>query len=211
MVWIGKIDKKNKIKNSTGDKYMTNEKIEEKIEQIEEKKIEQITEDHITFKCNMCQKFFDIGREKVDYVGLSAEKRNVGMQKYLEGIHFQLDENEKCDDIDDGLHSLMTTEVSSRIIDGIISKVNKDGTEIAKKESDEKTLLAKETQKEKDVTILQQKIDELMSDITNSQEARKTIQTEKSILVNDIENLRGKFKSFTGTKNIDRWIEIKRK
>ncbi len=210
-LWYGLDILKNKIKNSTGYKYMTNEKIEEK-------KIEQITDDHITFKCNMCQKFFDLGREVVDIVGSTSEKKNYGIQKYFEGIQFHIDENEKCDDMDDGLHSLMTTEVSSRIIDGIISKVNKDGTEIAKTESEYKSILVKKSQQEKEfadlqlkVADLQLKMDERMSNIAKLDENSRKVQSEKSILVNDIENLRGKFKSFTGTRNIERWTEIKRK
>lgn len=191
---------------------MTNEKIEEKkIEQIEEKKIEQTEDDHITFECGLCNKVFDPGRDVIDDAGSRVEKKNFGIEKYTDAILFDLPENEKCEKEEYGKHLLIPSRVSMNIIDGTISRINKDGTEIAKIEGEDKSILTKKSQKEKEVVDLQLKIDEQMSDIAKLDENHIKIQSEITILVNDIEKQRSKFKSFTGTKNIERWMEIKKK
>jgi len=190
---------------------MTNENIEEKKAEITVETIIEPTEDHVIFECAWCNKVFDQGRDVIDDVGSRADKRNYGPEKYIHDIWYNLPENEKCDKSEDEQHLLITSHISSKVIDNIVQNVNKDNTEIVKKENEGKSILVKKSQQEKEVVDLQLKMDELTSNIAKLDENHIKIQSEKSILVNDIENQRSKFKSFTGTGNIEKWMEIKKK
>lgn len=131
---------------------MENEKLEEKNVEITTETMVEPTEDHITFECVFCNKIFDPGRDVIEDIGSRVEKKNFGVGKYIDAIIFDMiPENEKCEKVDDE-HILITTQVSNKIIDNIISKIRKS----------------------------------------------KTLADREKII--------GKFKSFTGANNIERWI-----
>lgn len=179
-------------------------------ENIKENKVE-MTKDHITFMCVVCRKFFDPGRNIVEKVGLEMSERNQGIEKYIDGIkYYYFDENEKCDKSESGKHKVITSIIANEVMDSIVFKYNENEIQMSKKESDEKTLSVKESQKEKEISNLQEKIGGLMSDITKLQESRNVIQTEKNGLVDSMEELKNRYKLFTGIDNIARWKELKK-